>query len=124
MMIRPTYGHWAVFKQIDAYHAKTLFEGTKDECEAFVKACELKKKIDAHYAQKGSRITLNNLLIELYTDMNRSPLDVQLSIMKKTKMFFGTSHDEHIRRLIIEQPYVKRYAVYNDESEIMIELEG
>lgn len=69
-------------------------------------------------------MTLNSLLTKLYDDMNRSPLDVPLSIMQDRKMIFGTSHDEHIRQLIIKQPYVKRWAVYNDESEIMIELEG
>lgn len=38
MMIRPTCGHWAVFKQIDMYHAHKLFEGTKEQCEVFVDA--------------------------------------------------------------------------------------
>ena len=69
-------------------------------------------------------MTLNDLLMILCGIMKRSPLDVPLSIMQDGKMFFGTSHDEHVRQLIIKQPYVNRWAIYNDESEIMIELEG
>ena len=69
-------------------------------------------------------ITLSELLDRLYYEMTRSPLDTPLAVMQDKKMFFGTSHDEHIRQLIIKRPYVKRWAVYNDESEIMIELEG
>lgn len=68
-------------------------------------------------------MTLNDVLIKLCGEMRRSPLNIPLSIMQDRTIFFGTSHDEHIRRLIIKQPYVKRWAVYNDESEIMIELE-
>lgn len=69
-------------------------------------------------------MTLNNLLMKLYDDMNRLPLDTPLSIMQDRKMIFGAYHDEHVRQLIIKQPYVKRWAVYNDESAIVIELEG
>lgn len=68
-------------------------------------------------------MTLSQLLDRLYFEMNRSPRDTPLSVMQGKKMFFGTSHDEHIRKLICKRPCVKRWAVYNDESEIMIELE-
>lgn len=70
-------------------------------------------------------MTLNNLLTKLDCNMNCSPFNnVPLLIMQGRTMICGTYRDEHIRQLIIKQPYVKRWAVYNDESEIMIELEG
>lgn len=69
-------------------------------------------------------MTLNDLLVKLYFEMSRSPLDTRLSIIQDRKIIFGTSNDEHIRRLLVKRPYVKRWAVYNDESEIVIELEG
>lgn len=69
-------------------------------------------------------LTLFDLLYLLYDDMKKSPLDVQLTISQDRKMFFGTYHDDHIRKLICKRPYVKRWAVFNDESEIIIELEG
>lgn len=69
-------------------------------------------------------MSLIDLFYILCEQMKKSPIDVKLTIIQDRKMFFGTSHDEHIRKLICKRPYVKRWAVYNDESEIIIELEG
>jgi len=69
-------------------------------------------------------LTLFDLLYILDDQIEKSIFDVQFSIMQGRKMFFGTYHDDHIRKLICKRPYVKRWAVYDDESEILIELEG
>lgn len=69
-------------------------------------------------------MTLFDLLYFLCNQMKKSPFEVRLSIQQGRKMFFGLYRDDHIRKLILKHPYVKRWAIYNDESEIIIELEG
>ena len=63
------------------------------------------------------------LINDLYGIMDESPLSIPLKVIDGNEILFGMIQDKHIIRHIADGRRIKRWALYNDHSELIIELE-